>query len=151
MISLGNRLIRGVKSELVLFGGDMSWAPDYRDSLLDIVQKGKNVTIIFPKCDAERVKLNADMLNNVGANMWPLSVDLGLRAMLIDPSHSDDALVYLVDRSLQKRGVEVTNGEPGTGNDYEYLAQVFDTRKDRLLLHTISRLYKATSVIVEKP
>lgn len=149
MIATGNRLIRGVKNELVMFGGDMSWAPDYRDSLHDIAQKGKRVTVIYPESAAEKVKLNAELLKNAGVTLWPLSTDLGLRAMLVDPSQIEDALIYLVDRSLKRSGIEVANGEPGTANDYEYLAQVY-TSDDRLLMNTIIRLYKAASIIAEK-
>lgn len=148
MIATGNRLIRGVKHELVMFGGDMSWAPDYRDSVLDITKNGKHVTIVFPKSDAEKVKLNATTLETAGARMWSLRTDLGLRAMLIDPSDNDDALVYLVGRTLRKGGIQVASGEPGSSSDYEYLAQVFDTRHDRLLVRTIHKLYSAVSLSV---
>lgn len=146
MIATGNRLIRGVKHELVMFGGDMSWAPDYRDSVLEVTKNGKHVTIVFPKSEAEKVKLNATILESAGARMWSLRADLGLRAMLIDPSDNDDALVYLVDRTLRKGSIQVASGEPGSGSDYEYLAQVFDTRHHRLLVRTIHKLYSAVSL-----
>lgn len=148
MIAMGNRLIRGAKSEIVMFGGDMSWAPDYRDSMLDLLGSGKNVTVVFPQSNARGVIRNAELLQSTGARLWPLPSDIGLRAMLIDPGDDENALVYLVNRTLRKGRVEVTNGKPGTNTDYEYLARVFDARRDPLLVRTLHRLYRAVSLAV---
>lgn len=150
MIATGNRLILGAKTEVVMFGGDMSWAPDYRDSLHEITARGKRAMVVFPESPAERVRLNAKTLSDVGATMLPLRVDLGLRAMLIDPADQQDGLVYLVERRLRKGGAGVASGEPGTSSDYEYLAKVFDTRHDQLLVRTMHRLCGAVSLSAGK-
>ncbi len=143
MIATGKRLILGAKSEVILFGGDMSWASDYKEEIREIVSSGKRVVVVFPNSSAQKVRENRDILASVGATFVPTEFDIGLRAMVIDPHDRDDALVYMVNRTLRQEAIAVAEGEPGSMQNYEYIAKVYTCQQDLIQVQAIIKVYEA--------
>jgi hypothetical protein len=140
MIQTAQRLIADVKHEAILFGGDMSWAGEYRTAVYTATSRGKRVTAVFPENDSPRVRDNASILKGVGATLLPLPKDLGLRAILIDPDDSRDAMVYIASRNLRTGSVPVRAGERGTPENYHYLAKVYTLGADWPIVDAVRRL-----------
>jgi len=139
MIDTGRSLIRGAKSTVILFGGDMSWAPDYEEAVRHASDRGKSVRVIFPVSTAPKVEQNAMLLAGAGAALHPTPFDSGLRAILVDPADEHDALLYVTDRRLKRGTPQIQVGERGTEHGYDYVAKIYRTRRDGLLIRAIHK------------
>ena len=113
MIHTGCRLIRNIKKEAIMFGGDMSWASDYEEAIRSTASTGKRIRVLYPRSDANKVRRNEQILKNAGAELLPTPIDSGLRALLVDPEEPKDALLYVVTRTLRSGAVPVQVGEYG--------------------------------------
>lgn len=142
MIDTGKRLISGAKSEVVMFGGDMSWANDYAESIRAVTNRGKSVRVVFPNSQAPKVLQNARTLTEAGAELIPTGVDSGLRAILVDPQDYRDALLYVANRTLRRGAPPVEAGEHGSEASYHYVANVYDMRRDWLLIRAVTKVYE---------
>jgi len=112
LIDYGNRMILNTKEKLVLFGGDMSWTEDYIESIEKIYQENKKVEIFFPKEKYDNCDNNEEFFNRitelqkVGARVFSLEVDYGLRGILLDPDSymSNDYMeIVITDRVRRHR------------------------------------------------
>jgi len=49
MVDTGRSVIRSAKAQVIMFGGDMSWAADYQEAIRYAAERGKSVVVIFPR------------------------------------------------------------------------------------------------------
>jgi hypothetical protein len=142
MIATGRGLIEGAKTEVILFGGDMSWAHDYDEAIRTTAQRGKEVAVLHPKSQATKVLQNAQILQDAGARLIATPVDSGLRAILVDPHDHSDALLYVATRTLRLGGIPAQPGEHGSREHYEYVAKVYGMRRDWPLIKAAAKIYE---------
>jgi hypothetical protein len=142
MTDLGRTLIKNAKREVIMFGGDMSWANDYVEAIRDVVRNGKHVTIVHPRSDSKKTLSNATLLEEAGAKMLATEEDTGLRAMLIDHEDSRDALLFVADRTLRKNASELLQGTAGNDELYEYVARVYDLASDWPLIKAVANVFR---------
>jgi hypothetical protein len=135
LIRTGNKLIREAKREVVMFGGDMSWAGDYEEAIRATRDSGKRVRIIYPNSTAKKVVRNIEILRAAGAHLISTPTDSGLRAMLVDPDDQRDAMFFVASRTLHTDGVPVGPGDQGSETNYKYIAKVYGMRNDWVLIH----------------
>lgn len=140
MIQTGRRLIKGVKTEAVMFGGDMSWAADYEEAIRTVTNGGKRVRVLYPQHDAVRVHRNAQILLDAGAQLLATAVDSGLRALLLDPQDPKDALLYVATRTLRTGRVPVEVGDHGSEQTYKYVARVYTMDRDWVLIQAATKI-----------
>ena len=141
MIQIGKNLITGAKRKVVLFGGDMSWADDYEGA--KITSEGKKVVIVCAKSNGHKVRRNKAILESCDSDFLELEVDLGLRAMIIDPDHIEDSILFLVKRTLKPSKISVSNGEKGTSQLYEYKAKVYTNYSEPVPLEAMIKIYES--------
>src|SRR5687767_9448644 len=89
MIDTGKSLMRAAKSQVIMFGGDMSWATDYEEAIRHVTDRSKNVIVIFPDSTAPKVVQNALIIAAAGGELFSTPFDTGLRGMLIDAGDGD--------------------------------------------------------------
>lgn len=142
MIDTGRSLIRNIKTEAVMFGGDMSWASDYEEAIRNTTSSGKRVRVVYPRSDAARVRRNEQILREVGAELLPAPIDSGLRALLVDPTDPKDALLYIVTRTLRTGAVPVQTGEHGSENNYQYLAKIYSMNREWVIIQAVRKVYE---------
>lgn len=142
MIHTGRRLIRNTKREAIMFGGDMSWANDYEEAIRSTTSSGKRIRILYPKSEAPQVRRNEQILREAGAELFPTPIDSGLRALLVDPEDSKDALLYVVSRTLRRGAVPVQVGEHGSESNYEYLAKVYTMGEEWVIIQAARKIYE---------
>ena len=142
MVDTGKRLIRDAKSVVILFGGDMSWARDYEDSIRSATSRGKTVRVLYPRSNAARVLQNSQILVDARAEPVSTPTDSGVRAILIDPQDHADALLYVANRTLRAGAPPVEAGERGSEESYQYVAKVYGMRRDSLLIGTVAKIYE---------
>ena len=147
MVKTERWLIENIKTEAIMFGGDMSWASDYEEAVRSACNLGKKVRVLYPQSDAIKVRRNAQILAAAGAELIPTLVDSGLRGLLIDPQDSKDALLYVATRRLRTGAIPVQLGEHGSEDVYEYVAQVYAMDRDWVLIHAAKKIYE---VLVSK-
>jgi hypothetical protein len=135
MVETGTRLIEEAKEDVLLIAGDMSWAPDYARSIKKLTDQGKTVRVMYPqaRAGAPRVRRNMQTLTIAGATLIPVNVDTHLRAMIVDPAHRNDGQLYVVERRLRDKAPKVEEGEPGSGEAYEYVGRLCRLRDEALL------------------
>lgn len=141
MIETGNRLVRGAKTKVLMFGGDMSWADDYKDAISSVTDEGKDVEVVYERSQASKVVENANTLNHAGADLSPVEIDCGIRGILVDPGQPMDSVLYIATRSLKEGRPEVKVGRPGKEENYNYVAKVYRYQEDWLLIRTVKKLY----------
>ena len=145
MIATGNRLIRNVKKHGIMFGGDMSWASDYEEAIRSATGCGKRITVLYPVSTAQKVRRNEQILREAGAELFPTPIDSGLRALLVDPDDSKDALLYVVTRALRSKGVPVQVGEQGSERNYQYLAKVYTMEQEWVIVQAARKIHEVLS------
>jgi hypothetical protein len=139
MVATGERLLEhAVNHSVVLFAGDMSWAPEYRGAIAHAVNEGKTVVVLYPQQKETRARGNAEVLRNAGATVIAVSHDARLRAALIDHEDPAQALLYVVNK---RRGTHATaiGRQPSTD---EYEAKIYRWKEDALLINTATKLYQ---------
>lgn len=104
-------LIRNANGTVVLIGGDLSWADDYKDVINEITQDNRKVEVIFPvdivagakRSVKDSFKRRAETLQKAGAKLLCTEKDLGIRCTLIDvdPDHQNEALKLISSKRLQ--------------------------------------------------
>lgn len=52
LIDTGIRLMLATKTEVIMFGSDMSWANDYEEAIQRITSQGKKVTVLYASSQA---------------------------------------------------------------------------------------------------
>jgi hypothetical protein len=136
MIEMGQRLILSTSRELIMFGGDMSWAPDYESQVQQIVSEGKRVTIIYPRSQAPAVQDNVARLARTGAELIAASRDSGIRGMLLDPTDPNEAVLWVAKRTAA--------GSVPQSSRFKkpYAAKAYGMRKDWLLVQTSYKVYE---------
>lgn len=124
VIERGRHLIRGAVGGVVMFGGDLSWAPEYAEAIRDAVDNGRKVVVLHPQTVGSPAHLarNVETLLGVGAEVYETKADCGLRATLVNPDTPGNTLLYVVSYSL-KAGPRPTRG--AVKEDYEYAAKVY--------------------------
>lgn len=137
------RLMRTTKKimtnseSVVMFGGDLTWAPDYASTITNLTANSKQVDIIFPKTKYEsansQAKLhfdkNIDILKKAGATIYYTDVDTGLRCTLVnvgafDVNKVDDSedLKVITSKRVYK------NEKNGLRNKYR--VNIYGIKKD---------------------
>jgi hypothetical protein len=150
MIHTGRRLIIDVKKEAIMFGGDMSWANDYEEAIRSATGRGKRVRVLYPRSDTPKVRRNEQILSDAGADLLPTPIDSGLRAILVDPEDSKDALLYVVSRTLRSGAVPVQEGEHGSETNYRYLAKVYTMGGEWVIIHAAKKIYEVLLTATQK-
>lgn len=140
MIQTGRRLIRDVKTEAIMFSGDMSWAGDYEEAIRSATSSGKRVRVLYPQSDAAKVRRNAQILKDAGAELLPTPVDSGLRALLVDPGDSKDALLYVATRTLRRGAIPVQVGDHGSESTYEYIAKIYTMDREWVIIQAARKI-----------
>lgn len=150
MIDTGCRLIRNVKKEAIMFGGDMSWASDYEEAIRSVTRCGKRIRVLYPRSNAAKVRRNEQILSDAGADLFPMPIDSGLRALLVDPEDSKDALLYVVSRTLRSGAVPVQVGEHGSESNYKYLAKVYTMDREWVIVQAVRKVYEVLLIDAQR-
>jgi len=145
MIDTGRSLIRNIKADAVMSGGDMSWASDYEEAIRSATSSGKRVRVVYPRSDATKVRRNEEILREAGAELLPTPIDSGLRALLVDPADPKDALLYVVTRTLRSGGVPVQTGEHGSESNYQYMAKIYGMNREWVIISAVRKVYEVLS------
>ena len=143
LTTMGRQAISGAHSSVVLFGGDMSWAIDYAESIREARRAGRVVSVIFPRNEGELVVHNRHLLETAGAVCIPTSTDF--RGILVD-GDQDDAYFWMAERRLRKGARGVGDGPQGTDAQYEYASMVYRKPSDLVLIRTIDRICHSLGV-----
>jgi len=85
-------LMRNATENIVMFGGDLSWAEDYEDVIKELTGDGKTVIVIFPFSKISNFSRNASTrfdtnvlkLKMAGAIIYYTENDHNLRCTIID-------------------------------------------------------------------
>lgn len=140
LIDTGRSIIRGVKTEVIMFGGDMSWAVDYEEAIRYATDRGKTILVIFPVSVAAKVVQNAALIAGAGGQLYTTPFDAGLRGILVDANDGNDAMLYMTNRRLKKRSSEIEIGQRGTEQMYDYVAKIYRSRRDYLLIRSVKKM-----------
>jgi hypothetical protein len=136
-------LILHAKDEVILFGGDMSWASDYEDAILSATTHGKRVVVIYPRSkNAPRVNENIRILKRAGAMVRGTAIDTGFRAILVDRDDAHDALLFMIYRRLRRGATAVSTGEPSSDDRYEHAAKLYGMKHDWTLIQAVTTIYE---------
>ena len=120
-------LLSNVKSKVVLFGGDLSWANDYIEGISLLAKENKEIEIYFPitkfaSMSKERRKEFDDRitsLRQVGAKVFSIPKDYGLRCIMVDPDFSDS------NKHMQVMITERLESDLKNKNRNKYITQSF--------------------------
>jgi hypothetical protein len=136
-------LIYHAKNEVILFGGDMSWASNYEDAIMSATTHGKRVVVIYPRSKtAPRVNENIRILKRAGAIVRAIAIDTGFRAILVDRDDAQDALLFMISRRLRRGATAVSSGEPSNDARYEHAAKLYGMRHDWTLIKAVATIYE---------
>ncbi len=145
MVATGNRLIQEAKSEVILFGGDMSWAQEREPAVRTAVARGKKVRVLFPASRGTVAANNAAVLQAAGAELIETPVDSGLRAILVDRQDPRDALLFIATRTARREAARVAEEVRSRDAYYRYVGRVYSMRTDWALLQAVSKIYEVLS------
>lgn len=118
IIKTGNSIILNTKDKLVLFGGDLSWANDYINSIKILKRENKIIEIYFPQSKYENCTDNEDFFNRIidlkeaGARVYSLKNDYGLRCIISDPdsyNSNDNMEIMITDRIYRNKSNTMKN------------------------------------------
>lgn len=136
------RLIPETRSLLVLFGGDLSWAPDYADAIQYVADSGKRVVVV---CPADVVSLpgprsRAAELARRGACILKTPHDTSVLGVLVDPD-AMDALYYSI---IHLHLPEFPESEPGLrgGPGDHYFACLYTKNTGLAILNLATAVYR---------
>ena len=98
--------------KIVMFGGDLSWADDYIDTITRITDDNQIVEIFFPmdvlinakRSVISRFEKRVVALKKAGAVVYSTAEDYHLRCTLvdIDPGHENEHLCIISSKRLRK-------------------------------------------------
>jgi hypothetical protein len=96
--------------------------------------------VLYPQSDAAKVQRNAQILKDAGAELLPTPVDSGMRALLVDPRDSKDALLYVATRTLRRGAVSVQVGDYGSESTYEYIAKIYTMDREWVIIQAARKI-----------
>jgi len=112
MIKRGRQIILSAQSKVVLFGGGLSWANDYLPELKKVSDDGIAIEVVYPlerynafSADAKKhFSQRLEALKHVGAQIYSVQLDMGLRCILVDPDsgHRPDHMKILIANHISK-------------------------------------------------
>jgi len=141
LIKTAREYMSGASRKIVLFSNDLSWAHAYREVLERKISDGCEVIAIHKKPTHDRVIRNAKLLTDIGVKAIELVDDHKIRATLIDPDSTDEALLFVA----HKRGrddvkIPLEEGEGGTDKSFIYECAVYRGGADSVLISALSML-----------
>lgn len=140
MIDTGKRLICDARRHVVLFGDDMSWAPDYVAAIRDVTASGRRVTVVHTHGESPE---NARILAEGGARLVPVQGDPCLRGILADPADRDSVFFAAYKR---RRHVHIESPSPDDPTTaWDYFGNVFDRRTHWVMVEAVAKLYRTLS------
>lgn len=139
-----NRMINST-GKIVMFGGDLSWADDYIDTIEKITNNNQTIEIIFPlekianaRSDViKQFEKRVAKLKKAGANIYCVDNDYHLRCTLIDvePGQENEDLCVISSKRV------FTDDDNPQKNKYH--TNIFKNSKaeDRALCNSFYRNY----------
>lgn len=109
------RIMDNATSSIVMFGGDLSWADDYKGTIEQLTKHGQSVEIIFPATKFANLSKNAlrafnervETLRASGARIYYTEDDLGLRCTMANvnievPDSVSEDLVIIKSKRVNR-------------------------------------------------
>lgn len=92
LANLTINLMENASENVVMFGGDLSWADEYSDTIKNLTKGSKTVEIILPAPKMTKAKSSVrdkinkriEQLKDCGAEIYCTPEDIGLRCTLVD-------------------------------------------------------------------
>lgn len=138
MIDTGKRLICEARRHVVLFGDDISWAPDYVAAIRQVVADGKRVTVIHT---AGKSPDNERILVDGGAIMVAVPQDPCIRGILVDPADRDSVFFAAYKR---RRHINIESPDQ-PAITWNYYGKVFERGTHWVMVETAAKLYRVLS------
>lgn len=132
MIALLNSMIESASQEIVIFGGDLSWADGCEESIREAVGRGRDVTVVAQKRTGTEVAKNQEVVLRAGASCFVSPIDTGVRGVAVDASVHEAAALLLVRQASPQR-----LGDRAMESDQQkrpYKVQLYTGVRDPLLL-----------------
>ena len=121
---------------VVMFGGDLTWAGDYEQTIKELTNNNKNVNIVFPKPKVNSIneqakyefESNINILLKAGARVFYTNSDTGLRCTFINIGAFDinqvddtDDLKIITSKRIKR--------SPKNGMRNKYRVNIYGTKR----------------------
>lgn len=127
-------LIKSADRNIILFGRDLSWAKNYSDAIKEKVVAGVKVEVFSKSPESEYWKENILILEQVGAKVYQLTIDPGIKLTMID--HEDLSVARFMISTKERRPM-------GAEEPYKYICEIHDAKDSRVLWNTLKRFYES--------
>ena len=127
-------LIKSADRHIMLFGRDLSWAEVYSEAIGERVDSGIEVEVFAELPKTEKAKESIKTLENVGAKVRLLNIDLGMKFTMVDHHEIGVARFMIVAKE---------RNPAGSTRRFKYKCEIHDGRESAVLWNSLTRLYQA--------
>ena len=131
LVSKSIKLMKNAQRSVTMFGGDLSWANDYKDTIKALTNDGKRVDVIFPMPEYNQCtpaakclfETNISLLEQAGAQVYSTDQDFDLRCTIIDVERRDS------DEDMKVISSKSTRSDHKQKKKHKYRVYIFRINK----------------------
>lgn len=129
-------LIKSADRHIMMFGRDLSWAETYADAIKDRIEAGVQIEVFAEDPQTAIAKKSSELLKNIGANVYHLDRDTGVKLTLIDYQTTDCSRFMLAFKERKNFGAK--------GERFSYHCEIHNAKDSFVMWNTFVRLYEST-------